>query len=108
VVCFFGFSMLLTTVATSPAYLHLHPSAALANIKHAAGDDTDVGFFATGVSLVIHPKNPMVPTIHMNVRYFEAGPVWWFGGGIDLTPYYPNIDQVRRGDMISQIESGKC
>lgn len=51
-------------------------------------------FFATGVSLVIHPHHPHVPTIHMNVRYFEAGEVWWFGGGVDLTPYYPVRDQV--------------
>ncbi|MGK7913696.1 MAG: oxygen-dependent coproporphyrinogen oxidase [Synechococcus sp.] len=47
------------------------------------------GFYATGTSLVIHPRNPYVPTVHMNYRYFEAGPVWWFGGGADLTPYYP-------------------
>lgn len=46
-------------------------------------------FFATGVSLVIHPRNPHVPTIHMNIRYFEAEDHWWFGGGIDLTPYVP-------------------
>jgi coproporphyrinogen III oxidase len=46
------------------------------------------GFYATGTSLVIHPRNPYIPTVHMNYRYFEAGPVWWFGGGADLTPYY--------------------
>ena len=51
-------------------------------------------FLATGVSLVIHPWNPHIPTIHMNIRYFEAGDVWWFGGGIDLTPYYPVLDEV--------------
>jgi coproporphyrinogen III oxidase len=51
-------------------------------------------FFATGVSIVLHPHNPMVPIIHMNVRYFEiqTSPgekeIWWFGGGIDLTPHY--------------------
>ncbi|NNE39265.1 MAG: oxygen-dependent coproporphyrinogen oxidase, partial [Gammaproteobacteria bacterium] len=50
-------------------------------------------FQALGVSLVIHPKNPFVPTSHMNVRFFSAEkqgqePVWWFGGGYDLTPYY--------------------
>ncbi len=45
-------------------------------------------FFATGVSIVLHPKNPWVPIIHMNVRYFEMdNGVWWFGGGIDLTPH---------------------
>jgi len=50
-------------------------------------------FEAMGVSLVIHPQNPYAPTSHMNVRFFVAGansenPVWWFGGGFDLTPYY--------------------
>ena len=44
---------------------------------------------AMGVSLVLHPRNPYVPTVHMNVRCFAAGDVWWFGGGMDLTPYYP-------------------
>ena len=44
---------------------------------------------AMGVSLVLHPRNPYVPTVHMNVRFFMAGDVWWFGGGMDLTPYYP-------------------
>lgn len=48
-----------------------------------------VDFYATGVSIVIHPKNPFVPIIHMNVRYFEmANGQFWFGGGIDLTPHY--------------------
>ena len=51
------------------------------------------GFEALGVSLVFHPRNPYVPTTHMNVRFFIAekeghDPVWWFGGGFDLTPYY--------------------
>lgn len=52
-------------------------------------------FFASGVSIVLHPCNPHVPIIHMNIRYFETSspdsskvPVWWFGGGIDLTPHY--------------------
>jgi coproporphyrinogen III oxidase len=50
-------------------------------------------FEAMGVSLVLHPRNPYVPTVHMNVRSFvatkaETEPVWWFGGGMDLTPYY--------------------
>lgn len=45
-------------------------------------------FYATGTSMVLHPTNPYVPTVHLNYRYFEAGPVWWFGGGLDLTPYY--------------------
>jgi coproporphyrinogen III oxidase len=46
-------------------------------------------FYATGVSIVLHPHNPHVPIIHMNVRYFELNTgVYWFGGGIDLTPHY--------------------
>ena len=46
-------------------------------------------FYATGVSIVLHPQNPHVPIIHMNVRYFEmTNGQWWFGGGIDLTPHY--------------------
>ena len=53
----------------------------------------DLDFFATGVSLVIHPHNPMAPTAHANFRYFERGDgskpgSWWFGGGADLTPSY--------------------
>ena len=51
-------------------------------------------FFATGVSLVIHPQNPFVPTVHMNIRYIERGGKGWFGGGIDLTPYYPNTENI--------------
>ena len=46
-------------------------------------------YFATGVSLILHPRNPFVPTVHFNVRYFEVGEVYWYGGGMDLTPYYP-------------------
>lgn len=54
---------------------------------------------ACGVSLVIHPKNPHIPTSHANVRFFIAekegeAPVWWFGGGFDLTPYYPYEEDV--------------
>ncbi|WP_286270768.1 oxygen-dependent coproporphyrinogen oxidase [Thalassotalea hakodatensis] len=55
---------------------------------------------ACGVSLVIHPKNPFIPTSHANVRFFiaeKAGeePVWWFGGGFDLTPFYPFLDDIK-------------
>jgi coproporphyrinogen III oxidase len=60
-----------------------------------AGADPSAGFKATGVSLVIHPRSPHIPTIHMNIRYFESGDRWWFGGGIDLTPYYPVFEQVK-------------
>lgn len=51
-------------------------------------------FFATGVSIVIHPFNPAMPIIHMNVRYFEMENESWFGGGIDLTPHYINRDDA--------------
>jgi coproporphyrinogen III oxidase len=64
-------------------------------IKKALNVEQD-DFFATGVSIVIHPNHPLVPIIHMNIRYFEmpssfnnaTPPVRWFGGGIDLTPHY--------------------
>ncbi len=57
-------------------------------------------FEAAGVSLVLHPRNPYAPTVHMNVRCFMAtkpgeAPVWWFGGGMDLTPYYGFEDDAR-------------
>lgn len=56
----------------------------------------DPNYFATGVSVVLHPENPMVPITHMNVRYFEAGNGdAWFGGGIDLTPIYVKKEQGR-------------
>src|ERR1700741_2151248 len=51
--------------------------------------DDSATFYATGVSIVIHPQSPMVPIIHMNIRYFEmSNGVKWLGGGIDLTPHY--------------------
>ena len=67
------------------------PPSASAHRPELAGR----GFEALGVSLVIHPHNPHVPTSHANVRFFIAEkegeePVWWFGGGFDLTPYYAN------------------
>lgn len=53
-------------------------------------------FFATGVSIVMHPNSPMVPIIHMNVRYFEmSNGISWFGGGIDLTPHYVDKEDAR-------------
>ncbi|MDD2767878.1 MAG: oxygen-dependent coproporphyrinogen oxidase [Methylococcus sp.] len=66
------------------------PGSATAHRPELAGRS----FQATGVSLVIHPLNPYVPTSHANVRFFLAekdgeAPIWWFGGGFDLTPYYP-------------------
>ncbi len=65
------------------------PPSASAHRPELAGRN----FEAMGVSLVFHPRNPYAPTVHMNVRFFVAQkpgaePVWWFGGGMDLTPYY--------------------
>ncbi len=81
------------------------------NFSHVRGDSMPVSatahrpelagrsFQAMGVSLVIHPRNPYVPTSHANVRLFVAEkegeePIWWFGGGFDLTPYYPFHEDV--------------
>ena len=50
---------------------------------------------AMGVSLVLHPRNPYCPTVHLNVRFFSSGEVWWFGGGMDLTPYYGFVEDAR-------------
>jgi coproporphyrinogen III oxidase len=71
------------------------PASATAHRPELAGRS----FEAMGVSLVIHPNNPYVPTSHANVRFFIAEkdgeePVWWFGGGYDLTPYYGNEEDV--------------
>ncbi len=81
------------------------------NFSHVMGDSMPASatakrpelegrsFEAMGVSLVIHPNNPYVPTTHANVRFFIAekegcDPIWWFGGGFDLTPYYPFEEDV--------------
>ena len=71
------------------------PASATAHRPELAGRS----FEAMGVSLVIHPNNPHIPTTHANVRFFIASkegadPVWWFGGGFDLTPYYPYLEDV--------------
>jgi coproporphyrinogen III oxidase len=60
--------------------------------RQVPGEGLD--FSATGISLVLHPKSPMVPTVHANFRYLTKGARWWFGGGADLTPYYPYRDDV--------------
>jgi coproporphyrinogen III oxidase len=59
-------------------------------------------FFATGVSLVLHPRNPFVPVVHMNVRYLEAGEAAWFGGGTDLTPCKPFEEDTRHFHRVLQ------
>lgn len=75
------------------------PRAAIQKMRvnHKALSDPDIDsleFFASGLSLVLHPHNPLAPTVHFNYRYFETmdkdgqGKAWWFGGGTDLTPSY--------------------
>ncbi len=67
------------------------PPSILGQRPEAAGHR----WFATGTSMVLHPRSPWLPTVHLNYRYFEAGPVWWFGGGADLTPYYPFLEDAK-------------
>lgn len=75
--------------------VHGDVPAFLTNENSSQSSNKDI-FYATGVSIVIHPRNPMMPIIHMNVRYFEmSNGVWWFGGGIDLTPHYVNEEDAK-------------
>lgn len=65
------------------------PASLLKVLKVETDATQPITFYATGVSIVLHPYSPMTPIIHMNVRYFEmSNGLWWFGGGIDLTPHY--------------------
>lgn len=79
------------------------PPSATANRPELAGRN----FTAMGVSLVIHPDNPFVPTSHFNIRFFiaektGAEPLWWFGGGFDLTPYYGFEEDCRHWHQVAQ------
>ncbi|USV57785.1 oxygen-dependent coproporphyrinogen oxidase [Aeromonas encheleia] len=87
-------------------FSHVHgdamPASATAHRPELAGRR----FEAMGVSLVIHPHNPYVPTSHANVRFFIAEkegeePIWWFGGGFDLTPFYPFAEDVQHWHQVS-------
>lgn len=90
----------------SHVYGDAMPASATAHRPELAGRR----FEAMGVSLVIHPHNPYVPTSHANVRFFIAekegeDPIWWFGGGFDLTPFYPFEQDVRHWH---QVAHGLC
>jgi len=81
-------------------FSHVFGSQMPPSATHARPELAGRSFQAMGVSLVIHPNNPYVPTSHANVRFFIAekegeAPVWWFGGGYDLTPFYGNEDDCR-------------
>jgi coproporphyrinogen III oxidase len=83
------------------------PPSASAHRPEIAGKPWE----AMGVSVVLHPRNPHVPTVHMNVRFFSAQDTWWFGGGMDLTPYYPFEDDCihfhrANRDALDAIDKG--
>src|SRR6266853_74618 len=85
----------------------LPPSASAARPELAGR-----AFEATGVSLVLHPRNPFVPTVHMNVRFLvatkpQSEPIWWFGGGMDMTPYY-GFDEAAMWSSISFMIAARC
>jgi len=85
------------------------PPSATASRPELAGRS----FQAMGVSLVIHPDNPYVPTSHANVRFFVAekpgaDPVWWFGGGFDLTPYYGFVEDAQHWHRIAREACSAC
>lgn len=87
----------------SHVYGDAMPASATAHRPELAGRK----FEAMGVSLVIHPHNPYVPTSHANVRFFIAEkegeePIWWFGGGFDLTPFYPFAEDVQHWHRMSR------
>lgn len=98
-----GLSRILTDGAVfeqaGVGYSHVYGEELPPSATKARPELAGRGFQAMGVSLVLHPKNPYVPTTHANFRFFcaeadDGAPIWWFGGGFDLTPYYPFQDDV--------------
>jgi coproporphyrinogen III oxidase len=98
-----GLSRVLTDGAVfeqaGVGYSHVYGEELPPSATKARPELAGRGFQAMGVSLVLHPKNPYVPTTHANFRFFcaeadDGAPTWWFGGGFDLTPYYPFHDDV--------------
>jgi coproporphyrinogen III oxidase len=81
------------------AFSHVFGAKMPPSASHAHPEVAGAPFEAMGLSLVFHPRNPFIPTVHANIRYLIATPssgpaVWWFGGGFDLTPYYPFDEDV--------------
>ena len=74
-------------------FSEVHGELSVEAAKGMPGEGTK--FYATGISLVLHPRSPMIPTVHANFRYLEKGDAWWFGGGADLTPYYLYRDDAQ-------------
>lgn len=88
-------------------YSHVYGATLPPSATAARPELAGRSFHAVGVSWVLHPHNPHVPTSHGNVRFFiadKAGeePVWWFGGGFDLTPFYPVLDDVRHWHRVAK------
>ena len=81
-------------VNTSEVYGKVDPDFS----KRAGGDGEDM--WAAGLSLIIHPSNPKIPTVHANFRCLEMGSKFWFGGGADLTPYYPHEEDFHHFHQI--------
>ena len=90
------------------AFSHVRGRALPASATQHRADLAQAPFEAMGVSLVFHPRNPHVPTVHMNVRMIavsppgDAEPVVWFGGGMDLTPYYGVEDDARHFHRVNR------
>jgi coproporphyrinogen III oxidase len=89
------------------SFSHIQGDEMPASASHQRLKIAGAPFAALGVSLVFHPRNPFVPTTHCNVRFFvarprNADPVWWFGGGFDLTPFYPFDEDVRHWHLTAR------
>lgn len=103
--CVFFGGQVIEKAGVMFSHIHINQMPASATTRHPqlAGAKAQ----ALGVSLVIHPKNPYVPTSHANVRLFVATPtgggepIWWFGGGFDLTPFYPSLDDVKHWHKVA-------
>jgi len=88
-------------------FSHVYGKKLPAAATHQRPELLDATFQAIGLSLIVHPRNPYVPTAHANIRFFVAekpnqAPVWWFGGGFDLTPYYGFVEDCVHWHRVAQ------